>query len=394
MRLLFIHEVDWLNKPIFEMHEFPEYLASRGHDVTFVDYAESLPGQPTVVRRLVAGRSLRGARLQLITLRPLVSGIPGRVLAVLQSFFIIRRVIDAGPWDAVITYAVPTNGWSAVFWARRRGIPVVYRAIDVSHRLRQTKFWRIVRKLERYVTSKASHVSTHNSALLSYLSASAELVLRSSIDYPGIRVRTDVSASEASAMRRRLGLREEERVILYRGTVYRFSGLRELIKLLGPLMRRRPDVKLVVVGGGEGSRDIQQVAQQWGLAAALVEHPFVHHDELGAVFAVADVTVNPFLPSLVTNCALPGRVLQSLVAGTPCVSTPLEGLRSALLESPALRFRPLDQTFVDAIEVLLSPECDRAALRVEARRTIGAKCDWMVAGPRFEQMLCRLVESS
>ena len=41
MRVLFVHEVSFLDKPIFEMHEFPEYLASRGHEVHFVDFLEN-----------------------------------------------------------------------------------------------------------------------------------------------------------------------------------------------------------------------------------------------------------------------------------------------------------------------------------------------------------------
>ena len=38
--LLFIHEVDYLQKPIFEMHEFPEGLAERGWSVHFIDFVE------------------------------------------------------------------------------------------------------------------------------------------------------------------------------------------------------------------------------------------------------------------------------------------------------------------------------------------------------------------
>ena len=40
MKLLFIHEVSWRKKVVYEIHDFPELLAMRGHDVTFFEYDE------------------------------------------------------------------------------------------------------------------------------------------------------------------------------------------------------------------------------------------------------------------------------------------------------------------------------------------------------------------
>ena len=40
MKLLFIHEVSYRKKVIFEMHEIPELLAVRGHDITFLEFDE------------------------------------------------------------------------------------------------------------------------------------------------------------------------------------------------------------------------------------------------------------------------------------------------------------------------------------------------------------------
>ena len=37
MKILFIHEVGWFNKVIYEMHDFPELLSLKGHEVHFKD---------------------------------------------------------------------------------------------------------------------------------------------------------------------------------------------------------------------------------------------------------------------------------------------------------------------------------------------------------------------
>ena len=38
MNILFIHEIDWLNKVVFELHGLSELLSLRGHHVYAIDY--------------------------------------------------------------------------------------------------------------------------------------------------------------------------------------------------------------------------------------------------------------------------------------------------------------------------------------------------------------------
>jgi hypothetical protein len=40
MKILVLHEIDYLEKVIYEIHEFPELLAKVGHDVTFFHFQE------------------------------------------------------------------------------------------------------------------------------------------------------------------------------------------------------------------------------------------------------------------------------------------------------------------------------------------------------------------
>ena len=38
MNILFVHEVDWLNKVVFDIHSLSELLSLRGHKVYAIDY--------------------------------------------------------------------------------------------------------------------------------------------------------------------------------------------------------------------------------------------------------------------------------------------------------------------------------------------------------------------
>jgi hypothetical protein len=40
MKILFVHEVSWFSKVVYEMHDFPELLSLNGHEVHFLEFEE------------------------------------------------------------------------------------------------------------------------------------------------------------------------------------------------------------------------------------------------------------------------------------------------------------------------------------------------------------------
>ena len=152
MRILFLHEVGYLEKPIFEMHEFPEHLAARGHEVAFADYPET-PTHQTASRFgvVVEGRVLSGVSLRLYSQKAVFPGIVGRLLAVFLFPFFFHRVLSHFKPDIVVSFAVPTSGWQAAIICRVQRIPLVFRALDVSHRIRRSMFASLIKVAERLV---------------------------------------------------------------------------------------------------------------------------------------------------------------------------------------------------------------------------------------------------
>ena len=393
MRLLFVHEVDWARKPVFEMHELPELLAARGHEVTYLDYQESERGPLRPRRWRARGRSQPGTTMDLISCRAPVPGIIGRLLVASRSWWIVGRVLRSRAVDVVVLYSVPTNGWAVCWWGRRLGIPVVYRAIDVSHQLRATTYRSLVRRAERYVVSHSAHVSTHNAALGEYLVELAGRPIPFSIDVPGVELGSPPDDAALSSLRRSLGIGTGRKVVLYRGTLYRFAGVPELVALMAPLLRRRPDLLFLIVGEGEARRDVESIVGRFELSESVKVRSFVPRDELHALFRIATVSVNPFQSSMVTDCALPARVLQSLRAGIPCVSTPLRGLVASLPVSLMLRYEEMGPSFVDAAESFVVNPREPSSAHVDALAPL-ADFTWATAIDRWEAMLSEVTRSA
>ena len=171
MKLLFIHEVNYEKKVIFEIQEFPELLSLRGHEIDFLHFPEHVGFKNASLRtkiRRIKGRVYEDAELNLIT-PPTVGGtFAERLLATILIIPLLWRLISRNKYDAIILYSVPTSGWQTVLIAKIKGVPVIFRALDVSHLLRSGLTEQLVRVAERIVYRNVSVISANNSALGSY----------------------------------------------------------------------------------------------------------------------------------------------------------------------------------------------------------------------------------
>ena len=81
MRILFVHEVSWFNKVVFEMHDFPELLSLNGHEVHFLDFDEGEPRAKWRPLTTIETRAHEGSRVAVTTPPRFLPGILGRLLA-------------------------------------------------------------------------------------------------------------------------------------------------------------------------------------------------------------------------------------------------------------------------------------------------------------------------
>jgi glycosyltransferase involved in cell wall biosynthesis len=390
VRILFIHEVNYLNKVIFEMHEFPELLALRGHDVSFFHYPES-PELPTVSfrtrRERISGRVHRDASINLVTPPTFGGGPLERYAAPFLSIPGLRQEVAHGGYDVIVLYAVPTTGWQTISIARRAGVPVVYRAIDVSHEIRRTPLTRLVRTAERYVSAKADLVSANNPGMAMYCRSLSRRSGPVSVDLPPIDL-SHFEVAGPAADRARLGLNDDDRVVVYMGSFFSFSGLDLLLDGLEEQFEAHPSLKLVLVGGGELEQQLRRTVHERGRDDRVLFTGVVPYSELPAYLKIADVAVNPFRSQLVTNVALPHKVLQYMAAGVPAVSTDLRGLHGVLGDDSGVTFVGDVRSIPRVVsELALSDRARLAEISERQRRFVAETFSMAAAAVAFEKRL-------
>lgn len=399
MRLLFVHEVNWRRKVVYEIHDYPELLSLRGHDVVFIDFAENedRKGFRSLIdlrteTHVHHGRAHAGSRVEVRTPGRVFPPPLDRLAASVTHVPEIGRALRHGRFDAVVLYSVPTNGWQTVMMARRAGIPVLFRAIDVSHKLRKTAFAPLIQKAEHFVYRNADAISTHNEALRAYCIANGASAQGTGVEYPGLDLRRFSPGPKSDSLCARYGIKANEKIVLFMGTLYRFAGLDWFLQGMARIVRAHPDTRVVLVGGGEEESHLKGIVRSAGIENKFVFTGFIDYPELADHLRLADIAINSFEPTLVTHCALPGKVLQYLGCGVPCVSTPLEGLRGMLGEEMGILYRAAGEDFLHAVDHLLADERHRTEVGRAGRRAMEQLCQWDRCIEDFERAIVRAID--
>ena len=371
LNLLFIHEIEYETKVVYEVHEFPEQLIARGHHVTFIDFPETRAKanfSKNQRDRVINGRVIKDAKLRLLS--PLILGFPivDRLLSTLTFIPLLMGLLRAQKFDAIVLYAVPTYGWQTIILARMFKVPVLYRALDVSHKIRESIFEKPIEAAEKFIYRRANRLSANNPAMARYCIESGGRTLPSEVNLPPLdATHFTVAKTSSSISRESLGVRPSERVLMYMGSFFYFSGLVEVIRSFHEQNLADQNFKLILVGGGEQDNELRALVRDLQLENSVTFTGFVDYKLLGEYLSLADIFINPMKPDLVSNTAFPHKVLQYMASGRPVVSTKLSGLYETFGDSSGIVW--VDEPTQVAVAAVALAEDKSARLKNVAAQT-------------------------
>jgi glycosyltransferase involved in cell wall biosynthesis len=332
VKILVLHEIDYLEKVIYEIHEFPELLAKAGHDVTFFHFQEGANRAKKNLfrKREISGRVVPEAKLTLIG--PHQFGIFwfDRLWATVSSWPALFRLFRENKFDVVLNFAVPTFGLQALIVSAIYKTPFIHRALDSSHEIRESIFRLPILWVEKLMYRFSPLLSANNSAMQRYCENLAGRKKPSVVNYPPLDIAHFSNRTPDPDLRKRLGIAPTDSVITYMGSFFYFSGLPEVIKRFAEFVPQGSSTKLLLIGGGEQENELRKIVVDLGISEQVVFTGFVSYDDLPKYLVLSTVAINPLQISQVASIAFPNKVLQYLATGIPVVSTRLEGLVSAI----------------------------------------------------------------
>jgi glycosyltransferase involved in cell wall biosynthesis len=337
VNILFVHEVNYLTKPIFEMHEFPELLVARGHKVSFIQFAEGYKfwnSKRSPTSQVIAGRVHKVTNIKLLT--PFQLGIPGldRILAIFSFVPLLLKTLRTQPVDVIVNFAVPTYGIQTNCIAKLYKKPVVFRALDVSHKIRNSLLGPLIKAAEKSVYRNATLISANNPGLAKYSQTLATNPARVVTNLPPLDLAHFRKAAKNDALAKELGIAPNDKVIVYMGSFFYFSGLVGVIKQFS---KANPhNTKLMLIGGGDQNQELRTLVKKLGLTDRVIFTGFIDYAKLPEYFSIAHVAINPMEAGLVSNSAFPHKVLQYVASSLPVVSTELDGLKSTFADAAGI----------------------------------------------------------
>jgi glycosyltransferase involved in cell wall biosynthesis len=404
MNVLFVHEVDWLKKVVFDIHTLAESLSLRSHQVYAIDYENSWHRNGsfdlgTLKTREFDGISRAFAGASVSLRRPGFIRISGlsRVSAAFTHYLEIKRTITQKNIDVIVLYSVATNAVQTINIARKLTIPVVFRSIDILNQLVSYPYLRpATRILEKVVYSRADMILTLTPTLSRYVVRLG--AKEQKVKLLPMPVDTNIFCPQPAPeeIRQKWDIDKDDRVILYIGTLFDFSGLDLIVRQFPEIARQVSRAKLLIVGDGPQRRKLEGIIAEMGLAGKVVITGFEPYETMPQYINLATICLNPFLITDATRDIFPGKIVQYLACAKAVVATPLPGLLAVtpgeeqglvfagtpeemaeklvkLLKEPEYRQR-LERNGLEYVRKVHSCESIAAALEARLKEAIDEKC--------------------
>ena len=245
----------------------------------------------------------------------------------MSAWFTTRRVIKgllkSARIDVIVLYAVPTSGLQTLALARKYGVPVVFRAIDVLHRLVRYRFLKpFTRALEKRVYTRADRILAVAPRYAHYVTANG--ADESRVKLVLLPVDTDLfkPLEPDAGLLARWGLTADDAVIVFLGTLFHFSGLDGFIRALPQILRQVPDAKLLIVGDGPQRKKLEAITGELGLGDRVTMTGFQPYQTMPSYISLATLCINTFLNTWENADIFPGKIIQYLACGKAVLSTP------------------------------------------------------------------------
>ena len=358
MNILVIHEIDWVNKVIFEPHHLSELFSKSGHNVFVIDCPDSenktfTSGFKTQTIHNYS-RVYDDASITLI--HPpsiLIKGLT-RISHFLTCKKIIKKTILKNKIDIIFLYGSITNGIQTLQIAKELQIPVIFRLLDVAHGLVKIPIVKkLAKKYESIVLSNSLKVLTTTHDMTRY---SIEMgAKKESVEYFPLGINTDnfKPLKKDVSFRESLGISENDNVIIFVGTIYPFAGLMQIINNFENLKKQNQNIKLIIVGGGPSYSQLKKLVIEKNLESEIILTNFIDQNEIPKYISLADICINPFEINYLTDRIVPTKIIEYLACGKPVLSTPLSGTKELL---PNEKFGILysnSDNFVNTLSTLL-----------------------------------------
>lgn len=333
----------------------------------------------------------------------LVSGLPfiKEVRLIQRLAARLKRVIEAEKVELIHSHSPSLNGLASFWVASKLGLPFLYEArafwedAAVNHGTfsEGSVRYRISRWIETLVFARANKIVTICEGMRKDLVSRSIAADRISIVPNGVDVDWFVPSARADGLVEKFRL-EGKAVFGFIGSFYRYEGLRFLVGAVPELLRRLPEAKVILVGGGYDEQILKEMAKPF--ADKVIFTGQVPHDKIKDYYSILDVFVCPREKIRLTELVTPLKPLEAMSMGKMVLASDVGGhLELIEHERTGLLFKAENRDDFVAQAVRAANDASlRRELGTRARQFVEVERSWPSVVSRYVEVYQQLLGSN
>jgi PEP-CTERM/exosortase A-associated glycosyltransferase len=302
--------------------------------------------------------------------------------------------------DVLHAHSPSLNAIAALRAGKKFGIPVVYEvrafwedaAVDHGTSSEGGLRYRLTRALETHALKQADAVTTiceglRRDIVARGIPADKITVIPNAVDIDKFAV----GGVADQDLKTRLGL-QGARLIGFIGSFYAYEGLDILLRAVPALTAERPDLRVLLVGGGPEDARLRQLARDLDIVDKVVFTGRVPHEQVQMYYDLLDVLVYPRLSMRLTDLVTPLKPLEAMAQGRVLAASDVGGHKELIVDGKTgVLFKADDpQALAVKVGALIDAQADWPALRAAGREFVESERNWKASVGRYKSIYGRL----
>ena len=303
--------------------------------------------------------------------------------------------------DILHAHSPVLNAIPAIRAGRKLRIPVVYEirafwedaAVDHGTTTEGSLRYRATKALETWAIKRADHVFTICEGLRADIvgrgiPATKVTVIPNAVDIESFQLSGDADP----VLRAELGLAGTT-VVGFVGSFYAYEGLDLLLEAFPALLQKRPELRLLLVGGGPQDENLKAQALRLGVADKVVFTGRVPHKDVSRYYDQIDLLAYPRHSMRLTELVTPLKPLEAMAQGRLFVASDVGGHKELIRDGETGRLFKAGsaEALAAAIDDLLAHRERWPAMRAAGRQFVADVRNWTNSVANYTPVYRRLV---
>jgi PEP-CTERM/exosortase A-associated glycosyltransferase len=298
--------------------------------------------------------------------------------------------------DILHAHSPALNGLAAIKAGKKYNIPVVYEcrafwedaAVDHGTTSEGSLRYRITKALETYVFKQAKAITCICEGLRQ------DIIQRGIAENKIIVIPNAVNIDKFTFEQKSKPLLQQEldlqnkTVLGFIGSFYAYEGIPLILDALPEILKQKPNVRLLLVGGGPQEQIIKDKVKQLQLESFVIFTGRVPHDQVQEYYNLVDIFVYPRLAMRLTELVTPLKPLEAMAQGRLVIASDVGGHKELIKDQEnGMLFKANDaSSLVGCVLDLLGHPERWPAMRQAGRQYVEQERNWVKSVSNYQQV--------